>query len=145
MAERISILIIDDDRIIRTILQSTLSTKGFDVFIAEDGASGLKIAQEEDIDVILLDWMMPGIDGMQVLRKLKQNKKTEHIPVFMLTGKEDRRDIDQAVSSGIDDYIIKPVNTSQIHTMIRERLKKIRNAGSGRKTSYLKRMFSKSF
>jgi DNA-binding response OmpR family regulator len=145
MTERISILIIDDDRIIRMILQSTLSAKGFDVHIAEDGASGLKIAQEEDIDVILLDWMMPEIDGMQVLRKLKQNKKTEHIPVFMLTGKEDRRDIDRAVSSGIDDYIIKPINTSQIHTMIRERLKKIRDAGNGRKISYLKRMFSKNF
>lgn len=114
-----------------------------DVYTAENGPLGLEIAQKEDVDVILLDWMMPGMDGMEVLRQLKRNEKTKHIPVFMLTGKGGEHDIDQAVCVGADDYIVKPFNASEIHTMIRDRLKKIGDDG-GKKTALFTRILSKS-
>ena len=144
MNEQIFVLIIDDDRIVRRILQSALSQKGFDVYTSEDGPSGIETAQKENIDVILLDWMMPGMDGMEVLKQLKNNEKTKHIPVFMLTGKEAGHDITQAVTLGVDDYIVKPFNVSEIHTMIRDRLKKLRDTGGDKKASLFSRVFSKS-
>ncbi len=144
MPEQISVLVIDDDRMVRMLVESTLSQRGFDVYMAENGPSGLGIAQKEDIDVILLDWMMPDMDGMEVFRQLKHNEKTRNIPVFMFTTKEGGRDVDQAVSLGVDDYIVKPFNASQMHTMIRDRLKKISDADDDKKKSFFARLFSKS-
>ena len=145
MTEQISILIIDDDRMVRQILQSTLSRKGFDVYTAEDGPSGIDLAQEQDVDVILLDWMMPGMNGMEVLRLLKHSEKTKHITVFMLTGKESEQDIAQAISGGSDDYIVKPFNTSEIDKTIRNKLNKIREANPNKRKSSLTSFFSKDF
>ena len=144
MAEQISILIIDDDRMIRQLLQNTLSRKDFVVYAAEDGQSGIDLAQKEDVDVILLDWMMPGMDGMEVFRQLKQNEKTRQVPVFMLTSKGTGGDIDQAISAGIDDYIVKPFSTSDIDKTIRNKLKKTRDAGADKKKSSLAGFFSKN-
>ena len=144
MSEQISILIIDDDRMIRQLLQNTLSRKDFVVYAAEDGQSGIDLAQKEDVDVILLDWMMPGMDGMEVFRQLKQNEKTRQVPVFMLTSKGTGDDIDQAISAGIDDYIVKPFSTSEIDKTIRNKLKKTRDANTNKKKSSLTSFFSKS-
>lgn len=144
MAEQISILIIDDDRMIRQLLQSTLSRKDFVVYTAEDGQSGVDLAQKEDVDVILLDWMMPAMDGMEVFRQLKQNEKTRQVPVFMLTSKGTGGDIDQAISAGIDDYIVKPFSTSEIDKTIRNKLKKTRDANADKKKSGLTNVFSKN-
>ena len=144
MTERLSVLIIDDDRMVRQILQNTLSRKGFDVYIAENGPSGIDLAQKEDIDVILLDWMMSGMDGMEVFRQLKQNEKTRQVPVFMLTSKDAGGDIDQAISTGIDDYIVKPFSTSDIDKTIRNKLKKMRDANTNKRKSSLTSFFSKN-
>ena len=144
MSEQISILIIDDDRMVRQILQSSLSRKGFDVHTAEDGTSGIELAQKQNVDVILLDWMMPGMNGMEVLKLLKKNDKTKHITVFMLTGKGSEQDIAQAIAGGSDDYIVKPFNTSEIDKTIRNKLNKIRSANPSRKKSGLSSFFSKN-
>ncbi len=144
MSEQISILIIDDDRMIRQLLQNTLSRKDFVVYAAEDGQSGIDLAQKEDVDVILLDWMMPSMDGMEVFRQLKQNEKTRQVPVFMLTSKGTGGDIDQAISAGIDDYIVKPFSTSEIDKTIRNKLKKTRDANTNKKKSSLTNVFSKN-
>jgi len=111
MSDRISVLAIDDDKMIRQLLLHALPESNFELHTAEDGLSGLDIAQTQNIDVILLDWVMPGMEGIEVLRRLKLNKDTMNIPVFMLTGKNNKQDIDQAISLGIEDYIIKPFGT----------------------------------
>ena len=144
MSEQISALIIDDDRMIRQLLQNALSRKDFVVYAAEDGQSGVDLAQKEDVDVILLDWEMPGMDGMEVFSLLKQNEKTKQIPIFMLTNKNTGDDIDQAMSTGIDDYIVKPFSTSEIGKTIRDKLTKMRDADTNKKKSSLTGFFSKS-
>ncbi len=101
MDEQISLLVIDDDRMVRQILESALSQRGFEVHTAEDGPTGVTIAREQQVDVILLDWMMPGMDGIQVLNMLKHSEETRHIPVFMLTGKEDQGDITEGQAMNI--------------------------------------------
>ena len=129
MSKQISILVIDDDRMIRQVLQNALSRGNFMVHTAEDGPSGIAFALQEDIDVILLDWMMPDMDGMEVLMRLKRDEKTRQLPVFMLTSKSEKDDIDQAISAGIDDYIVKPFNAADVAEMVIKRLEKIRDIG----------------
>lgn len=142
MRKSITVLVIDDDTMIRKLLESTLARKGFKVFCAAGGLDGLDIAKAEDIDVILLDWMMPEMDGIEVLSELKRNSKTMHIPVFMLTGKEDSKDIDLAISKGAVDYIVKPFNTFQVPDMVQKYLEKYHHGVHAPKHGFFGKLFS---
>jgi two-component system phosphate regulon response regulator PhoB len=124
MSEQITILVVEDEAHIRRVLEYNLKLNGFEVYLAEDGATGLKLARENSPDVILLDWLMPVMDGLQVLAELKADSNTEHIPVFMLTAKGMLNDVTQAVEMGADDYITKPFNPIQLGKTIREKLEK---------------------
>lgn len=124
MRERTSILIVEDEAHIRRVLEYNLNLDGFEVYLAEDGAAGLKIANDKGPDVILLDWLMPVMNGLQVLAKLKAGSSTKHIPVLMLTAKGMLSDVTQALEMGADDYITKPFNPIQLGKTIREILEK---------------------
>ena len=113
MSEQNIILIVEDEAHIRRVLEYNLKLDGFEVYLAEDGAAGLKLANEKNPDVILLDWLMPVMNGLQVLAELKADTSTEHIPVFMLTAKGMLNDVTQALETGADDYITKPFNPVQ--------------------------------
>jgi len=141
MQHSIKVLVIDDDAMIRKLLESTLVRKGFKVFTAENGMDGIDIAKAESIDVVLLDWMMPEMDGMEVLAELKRNEDTMHIPVFMLTSKEDSKDIDLATCRGAIDYIIKPFNTFEVPEIVQKYLEKVHQAHS-RKQGFFSKIFS---
>ena len=124
MSEQITILVVEDEAHIRRVLEYNLKLDGFEVYLAEDGATGLKLARENSPDVILLDWLMPVMNGLQVLAELKTDGSTEHIPVFMLTAKGMLNDVTQAIEMGADDYITKPFNPIQLGKTIREKLEK---------------------
>jgi DNA-binding response OmpR family regulator len=124
MSEQITILVVEDEAHIRRVLEYNLKLDGFEVYLAEDGATGLKLARENSPDVILLDWLMPAMNGLQVLAELKTDGNTEHIPVFMLTAKGMLNDVTQAIEMGADDYITKPFNPIQLGKTIREKLGK---------------------
>ncbi|MGA2070400.1 MAG: response regulator [Sedimentisphaerales bacterium] len=124
MSEQIIILIIEDEAHIRRVLEYNFKLDGFEVYLAEDGATGLKLARENKPDVILLDWLMPVMNGLQVLTELKADSSTEHIPVFMLTAKGMLNDVTQAIEMGADDYITKPFNPIELGKTIREKLEK---------------------
>jgi len=136
MSRRISILIIDDEKAIRKVLKNELTLCGFDVYLAKNGRGGIKLANKlvksRRPEVILLDWMLPGIDGLEVLSKLKHNRTTEHIPVFMLTAKSKIGDIDRAYDIGADDYITKPFKVIQIGNIIKRKLQKLAETKSKR-------------
>jgi len=108
MSKWIPVLVIDDDEIVRKALKRSLKLYGFEVYPAEDGLIGLNLAREKRPAFILLDWMMPEMDGLEVLSELKHDKRTEDIPVFMLTDRGMTGDLDQAFEIGADDYITKP-------------------------------------
>jgi DNA-binding response OmpR family regulator len=124
MREQFTILIVEDEEHIRRVLEYNLKLDGYEVYMAEDGAAGLQLALEKTPDVILLDWLMPVMNGLQVLAKLKADSGTEHIPVFMLTAKGMLNDVTQALEAGADDYITKPFNPVQLGKTIREKLEK---------------------
>ena len=127
MNERISVLVVEDEEHIRRVLQYNLQLDGFEVHLAEDGVRALDLAAEKMPDLILLDWMMPGMDGLEVLSKLKQDKKTENIPVFMLTAKGMMADVGRALYEGADDYITKPFDPMQLGKTLRKKLQKYVN------------------
>ena len=128
MSEQITILVVEDEAHIRRVLEYNLKLDGFEVYLAEDGAAGLKLARENSPDLILLDWLMPVMNGLQVLAELKTDSSTEHIPVFMLTAKGMLNDVTQAIEMGADDYITKPFNPIQLGKTIREKLEKCAQA-----------------
>ncbi len=134
MSRRISILVIDDDKAIRLVLKKELTLHGFEVYSAKNGHGGLKLANKlakiGKPEVILLDWVMPRMDGLKVLSELKHNANTEHIPVFMLTAKSKIGDIDRAYDLGANDYITKPFKILQIGNTIKRKLKKLAEARS---------------
>jgi CheY-like chemotaxis protein len=124
MSEHITVLVVEDEVHIRRVLEYNLKLDGFEVYLAEDGAIGLKLAREKHPDVILLDWLMPEMDGLQVLKELRSDGNTAHIPVFMLTAKGMLNDVTQAIEMGADDYITKPFNPIQLGKTIKVKLEK---------------------
>jgi DNA-binding response OmpR family regulator len=143
MQKTITILVIDDDITIRTLLQSTLTNKGFKIIAAENGHQGLEIAKTQDIDLILLDWMMPEMDGIEVLTELKHDGDTEDIPVIMLTSKEKSGDVELANSKGAIDYIIKPFKLHEVSEMVQKHIEKINHSLLSRKSGFFGKIFSK--
>lgn len=129
MSRRISVLIIDDEKAIRKVLENELTLCGFEVYLAKNSRIGLKLAnklvKDRKPELILLDWMMPGKDGLDVLSRLKHNRDTEHIPVFMMTSKSKIADIDRAYDIGADGYITKPFKITQIGKRIKMKLQKL--------------------
>jgi DNA-binding response OmpR family regulator len=124
MSEQITVLVVEDEAHIRRVLEYNLKLDGFEVYLAEDGATGLRLAREKIPDVILLDWLMPEMNGLAVLTELRKDSCTEHIPVFMLTAKGMLNDVTQAFETGADDYITKPFDPMQLGKSIREKLEK---------------------
>jgi DNA-binding response OmpR family regulator len=129
MDQTISILVIDDERVYRELLEKELDLCGFAATFCDNGKEGIKIAKhlakDGELDVILLDWMMPEMDGLAVLEKLKHTRRTKDIPVFMLTAKRQLSDMDEAYILGADDYITKPFELRQISKIIRRKLERV--------------------
>ena len=111
------ILIIDDEEDFGFFVKANLQMNDeFHVTVATEGKEGLKAAQEQRPDLILLDIMMPKMDGLKVLKKLKENKKTQQIPVIMLTAKNDEASINDAIGSYSEQYIIKPIEMATLES-----------------------------
>jgi DNA-binding response OmpR family regulator len=102
------ILICDDDPLLVDLLEYRLAARGYVVLVAEDGGKALRRLQEMKPDAVLLDAMMPVIDGYEVLRKIRENPETAGIPVIMLTARKQEQDIVMALELGANDYLVKP-------------------------------------
>jgi len=124
MSKWIPVLAVDDDELIHKDMKRSLKLYGFKVYLAKDGPTGLKLAQEKRPTFILLDWMMPEMDGLEVLCELKHDERTEHIPVFMLTDRGMIGDLDQAFEIGADDYITKPLDLMQLGKIVKTKWEK---------------------
>ncbi len=104
---KIKILLIEDDPFLLSMYTTKFELENFKVITAEDGAKGLKLALKEMPDIILLDILLPKIDGFEVLKALKSNKKVNCIPVILLTNLSQKNKVEEGLSLGADDYLIK--------------------------------------
>lgn len=117
------ILIVDDTEDSVTLLRYNLEDDGYEVFTASDGIEALSVAEKELPDVILLDVMMPRLDGVQTCKKLKENTSLAHIPVIMVSAKDERADVVEGLDVGAQDYITKPIDYTTAAARIRSALR----------------------
>jgi len=113
------ILIIDDDETLLNIVETILQKHDFESITALNGEEGLTFAHSEKPDVILLDRKMPGISGNEVLKRLKKQPETQHIPVVMLTGDNNITEVSKSLDLGAQDYIVKPFNNENLIARIK--------------------------
>lgn len=105
-----TILVVDDEDDVRTLCRVNLEYEGYRVLEASDGAAALELVEQNEVDLILLDLMMPGIDGWEVVSRLKQDERTSSIPVILVTAKTDEQAQLRGIREGVMDYITKPFN-----------------------------------
>lgn len=118
------VLVVEDHRDTRELIKYNLAAAGFDVAAAEDGQAGLNLAAAFKPDIILLDLMMPGMDGLEVCRQLKGDSKLSRIPVIMLTAKGEEIDKIVGLELGADDYVIKPFSPRELILRIKAVLRR---------------------
>ncbi|MCS6861538.1 MAG: response regulator transcription factor [Abditibacteriales bacterium] len=123
------VLVIEDEPENQLVIRMILETEGFEVVPVEDGHQGFDAARIEQPDLILLDVMMPDINGFDVFRQLRHSADTQHIPVIMLTALAQRWDVERAVRVGVDDYVIKPFEPDDLLASIRAALRRCQNGG----------------
>jgi DNA-binding response OmpR family regulator len=121
-----SVLVIDDEAPIRLLCRVNLEAEGMDVLEAADGPTGLELSRENAPDVVLLDVMMPGLDGWQVAEQLLQDDRTSQIPIIFLTARAEFRDRARGLDIGGIDYVTKPFNPLELAPLVRDLLDRIR-------------------
>lgn len=119
MKSKAHILVVDDEEDIRELVKYNLEREGHQVTCADSGESAVDIARRDDIDLIVLDLMLPGIDGLEVTRTLKGSPETAAIPILMLSAKGEEADIVTGLELGADDYVPKPFSPRELLARIR--------------------------
>ncbi|MEJ2140978.1 MAG: phosphate regulon transcriptional regulator PhoB [Gammaproteobacteria bacterium] len=118
-----TILVIDDERAIREMVVMALEKEGFQCVEASDAHKAENLITESSADLLLLDWMMPGLNGVDFARKLRRNEETRNLPIIMLTAKTEEEDLIRGLESGADDYVTKPFSPkaliARIHALLR--------------------------
>ncbi|QDT65928.1 response regulator [Calycomorphotria hydatis] len=113
------VLIADDNQQNCELLEAYLANEDCDILFASDGREALDVAQRDLPDVILLDIMMPKLSGYEVCQMLRQDPATASIPILMITALDEQGDIDKAVDAGCDDFLTKPINSTEIGIRVR--------------------------
>jgi two-component system phosphate regulon response regulator PhoB len=133
---RPTVLLVEDEPAQREMLAYNLEAEGFDVIIADNGEDGLILVDENDPDLIVLDWMMPQLSGIEVCRRLKSNSKTRQIPVIMLSARAEEVDRVRGLETGADDYVVKPYSVIELMARVKAHLRRIRAAAVGDRLEY---------
>lgn len=126
------ILVVDDERHIVRLVEVNLARAGYDVVVAYDGVEALEVFAKEKPDMVVLDVMMPRMDGFEVLKKLQADPNSQDVPVIMLTAKAQDADIFRGWSSGVSSYLTKPFNPRELLTFV-ERIFQSLEDGTGRR------------
>lgn len=119
-----NVLLVEDEKSIITLIKYNLEKEGFKVFCAETGEEALKIIKEKTLDVVILDWMLPDVSGIEVCRQIKKDKKLKNIPVLILTAKGEPDDKIKGLEVGADDYVTKPFNNKELLLRIKSLIKR---------------------
>ena len=130
------ILVVEDEAALVTLLRYNLEREGFRVAAAADGEEALLLAREEKPDLVLLDWMLPLLSGIEVCRQLRRMTETRGVPIIMLTARGEEGDKLRGLDSGADDYITKPFSPSELVARIRAVMRRTRPAVNGEVLHY---------
>ena len=108
------VLVVEDDQDIRDLVTFVLSRAGHDVHGEDNGSAGLAAALSQEFDLVILDWMMPGMTGVEVCRAMREDPRTKDTAVLLLTSRAQETDIDQGFTVGADDYMVKPFSGREL-------------------------------
>lgn len=120
------ILIVEDEEALTTLLEYNLGKENFDVAVAHDGEEALIKIDENPPDLVILDWMLPKISGIELCRRLRSRTETRNMPVIMLTARSEEADRIRGLETGADDYLTKPFSTNELIARVRAVLRRIR-------------------
>ena len=125
------VLLVEDEPAQRTVLAYNLEAEGFEVTQADNGEDAMVLVDEEDPDIIILDWMMPKVSGIEVCRRLKMRPDTRGIPIIMLSARAEEVDRIRGLETGADDYVIKPYSVLELMARARAQLRRVRPSTAG--------------
>ncbi len=120
------ILVIDDDKAINELIKVNLQLSGYNVIQAYDGISGFALAKQELPSLVVLDVMMPNVDGYTVAQRIRQNENIKNVPILMLTALSDIQDKSKGFNIGVDDYLVKPFEMEELKMRVKALLKRTR-------------------
>ena len=120
------ILVVEDEDSLATLLQYNLQKEGYDIALAGDGEEALLLVDERLPDLIVLDWVLPKVSGIEVCRRLRQRNETRNVPIIMLTARGEESDRVRGLDTGADDYLVKPFSMTELTARIRAVLRRIR-------------------
>ena len=121
-----SVLVVEDEESLATLLQYNLDKEGLQVALATDGEEALLLIDESLPDLVVLDWMLPKVSGVEVCRRLRARPETRNLPIILLTARGEESDRIRGLDTGADDYIVKPFSMSELAARIRAVLRRIR-------------------
>lgn len=133
---RKKLLLVEDDKALAELLIWHFEREEFDVRRTGDGEEALMLAEEEHADVIILDWMIEGISGLEVCRRLRRRESTANVPIIMLTARGEESDRVRGLEVGADDYITKPFSPRELMARVSAVLRRVRPALAGEQLSY---------
>lgn len=136
MSEMSRILIVEDDPSLVELLRYNLETEGFDVSVARDGEGGMEAIDADDPDLVVLDWMLPNMSGIEICRQMRQRTATRSTPVIMLTAKGEESDRVRGLETGADDYIVKPFSPAELTARIKAVLRRAHPEQAGESLDY---------
>jgi two-component system, OmpR family, phosphate regulon response regulator PhoB len=125
------VLLVEDEPAQRTVLAYNLEAEGFAVTQADNGEDAMVLVDEEDPDIIILDWMMPKVSGIEVCRRLKMRPDTRAIPIIMLSARAEEVDRIRGLETGADDYVVKPYSVLELMARARAQLRRVRPSTAG--------------
>jgi two-component system phosphate regulon response regulator PhoB len=120
------VLVVEDEDALAELLQYNLKKEGFRVTVAADGEEAMILVDERQPDLILLDWMLPKVSGIEVCRRLRSRQETRNIPIILLTARGEEADRIRGLDTGADDYIVKPFLMKELFARVRAILRRIR-------------------
>ena len=135
-AQQPRVLLVEDEPAQREVLAYNLEAEGFDVSRAENGEEALILVEEEMPDIIVLDWMMPNLSGIEVCRRLKMRSETRAIPVIMLSARSEEVDRVRGLETGADDYVVKPYSVIELMARVRSQLRRVRPSTVGQRLEF---------
>ena len=130
------VLVVEDEPAQREVLAYNLEAEGYRVAKAENGDEALMLVDEVQPDVIILDWMLPSVSGIEICRRLKTNTTTQSIPIIMLTARTEEADRVRGLETGADDYVVKPYSVIELMARVRTQLRRVRPASVGVRLEY---------
>jgi len=136
MAGEALVLVVEDEPAQREVLAYNIRAEGFRVVTAGDGDQALELVREAPPDVIVLDWMLPHVSGIEVCRRLKRAGNTARIPIIMLSARSEETDRVRGLETGADDYVTKPYSVAELLARLRTQLRRTRPASVGERLEY---------